>query len=314
MNGRLAIITTGLPARAGGLTAMPRLQAPAAGQTRPCGSVNVAAESGWLINASISRCAMTSEVESRRFAPFSPMAKGTSLATPTMPITSTRVATITSMIVKPLCRLPCLVIFCGMFCGMAKFSILRLTDLMPVSRCIGGPHLNGTRRHQNHGSVTRGRNGGIPDIQHILAGSGGIRSPTIVERVHTIYRGSSRKSRNSDCCSQPSGIGNVRSLHQRDASAQESLRVRSLLDSVSIWVCPDMCLCRSALHLNQAIDLRVQPYRLGPCRFQNSGHLRGRIVQLVRSIGLQERRHCNRKHDEQYGQDSHKLDQREAAH
>src|SRR5260370_2843393 len=160
MTGRLPITTTGLPTVFPGCAGSPRLQ------TLPRLSVNCTDVRGCSIIWDSSRCAITSAVESRRLALLAVTATGTSCAVATIPVSSTMVATRTSISVKPRCLIFRLAIAVRIFFGPSRYL-----ELLPRARCIG-PDFDGSGRqhHYRAKSVIR-----FADPIHTGAG-GGLRA------------------------------------------------------------------------------------------------------------------------------------------
>src|ERR1700693_4511633 len=83
--------------------------------------------------------------------------------------------------------------------------------------------------------------------------------------------------------------------------------------SVPIRVHPHVGHYRSAALRNDTVDCHVSPDGLKSRGFQNAGHLRGRVIQLVVSVGLREERQSHSKERKNHRRNHYEFEQTEAA-
>src|SRR5690348_8756280 len=231
MKGRLPMLSVGqLPAHTGGMApAPPRLQAAAAGQVSPWASVKVVLPIGWDMSASIWRWAMTSEVVSRRLFASRPTETGTSCATATIPMSSTTLATRTSISVKP--RWVRIRMACCM-AGLSINSLSRLAGVGPVASIVRRPNLNGAGRHNDHGAIARGRHGGVLNADDVK-NAYGIYGAALIE-LNSIAGGGVCESRDSEVSPNRGKVRNSAHGHSISARSEQDLILGRLGDAVAV--------------------------------------------------------------------------------
>src|SRR6185437_423534 len=227
---------------------------------------------------------MTSEVVSRRLFASSPTETGTSCATATIPMSSTALATRTSISVKPRW------VRIRLVCCMAGFSINslgRLAGAGPVAAIVRGPSLNRAGRHDDNGAIARCGHSCVlnaDDVKH----ADGIYGAALVE-LNSVAGSGVCKSANPEARSDRGSVWNAAYSHSVSARAEQDLILSGLDLAVAVrrsgrgLIGPNLRSsagrCPSA-----APDRFVLANRLQASELHNSGDFSGCIIEFVGAI------------------------------
>src|SRR6516165_8022414 len=228
------------------------------------------------------------------------------------PASSTTIATITSMRVKPLCLRPRLI--CFLMCTPAE-PFVALTNLVPGTVRVAGPELRNSRRQNHHSAIVLTGLGDRADIEDVHGH--GIRS--VADRASCIKldrlcRGTGRECGQADdakgAC-QVARRGNAALGQERHVSSEFVLAVRVAQGAYAAGVCSNNPAGsrRNREKFRRLSRGNVQTDGFGTGELNIVGYLRGSGRDLIRSQSRHNGRNgdgCkNRDDDHHYQQFEH---------
>src|SRR5215470_14783131 len=255
-------------------------------------------------------------LESARFWPLRKAAAGTSCATPMTPASSTTIATITSMRVKPLCLRPSLI--CFLMCTPAE-PFVALTNLVPGTVRVAGPELRNSRRQNHHSAIVLTGLGDGADIEDVHGhGIHSVADRASCIKLDRLCRGTGRECGQADdakgAC-QAARRGNAALGQERHVSREFVLAVRVAQGAHAAGVCSNNPAGsrRNREKFRRLSRRNVQANGFGTGKLNIVGYLRGSGRDLIRSQSRHDGRNGDGRENRDDGHHSEQFDHAEAA-
>src|SRR6516225_8604842 len=201
------------------------------------------------------------------------------------PASSTTIATITSMRVKPLCLRPSLI--CFLMCTPAE-PFVALTNLVPGTVRVAGPELRNSRRQNHHSAVVLTGLGDGADIEDVHGhGIGSVADRASCIKLDRLCRGTGRECGQADHANGASQVarrGNAALWQERHVSREFVLAVRAAQGAHAAGVCSN----NPAGSIGNREKFRrlsrgnVQANGFGTGKLNVVGYLRGSGRDLIR--------------------------------